>query len=590
MRQYHAIRVNLSAGTVEQEPIHPDLIRHFIGGKGLGAALLYRHLAPGVDPLSPENILLFALGPLGALAPSSSRLAVVTRSPLTGGFLDCYSGGRFPAYLHFALPGCLAIIVEGRSSVPVRLAVEEGTVEIRDAGDIWGLDTKETAARFPEDEVACIGPAGEHLVRFATISTDGGIRHAARGGPGAVMGSKNLKAVTVSRVKRPPSPPTVAALRKRHLAQMKEDPDVQAASKLGTVGFLLPVNGAGALPTKHWTEGQFDGIDRIGVDRFQEHAVRRITCYGCSIACGYNLGFGEFETGKGPEYETVVLNGPLLGIDDLEAIARIGERCDRLGLDTMTMGNICAWVMEASFAGRLEYPLSFGDAAGAMELVRRIAYREGVGDRFADGLVRAARSLGLDDTGVLAVKHLELASFDPRATLSMALAYATSDRGGCHTRALPIVSDALGDERDPFSPNGHAPAVIADQNHRAVTYSLIACDFAAYTPTQCVEWLTLLGFPVDENELSRIGERIWTLTRLFNVREGFSRRDDALPGRLTEPLEGSGPAAGRSVTPEDFEEMLDEYYQLRQWDEDGIPTPELIHELGLGGIVNNETA
>lgn len=585
IRQYHALRVDLSTGTVKQEPIHPDLIRNCIGGKGLGAALLYRHLAPGVDPLSPENILIFALGPLGALAPSSSRLAVVTRSGLTGGFLDSYSGGRFPAYLHFALPDCLAIIIEGRASGPVMLVVEDGSVDIRDADDLTGLDTKQTAARFPEHEVACIGPAGEHLVRFATISTDGGLRHAARGGPGAVMGSKNLKVVAVRRTRRPPSSPPVAALRRRHQAMMNDDPDVQGAHDQGTVGFLLPVNGAGALPTRNWTEGRFEGIDRIGVDRFQEHSVRRITCYGCAIACGYNLRFGDFETGKGPEYETVVLNGPLLDIDDLEAIARLGEQCDRLGLDTMTMGNICAWAMDASRRGSMEYPISFGDAAGAMEFVRKVAYREGVGDTFADGLDRAARMLSGGDEGVAAVKQMELPSFDPRASLSMALAYATSDRGGCHTRALPIVSDALGDDRDPFSPEGHAPAVIADQNHRAVTYSLIACDFACYSPAQCVEWLRLLGFRVDEDGLARIGERIWTLTRLFNVREGFSRLDDALPDRFTEPLAGSGPASGRSVSPSDFKQMLDEYYRLRRWDEDGVPTPALIRDLGLEDLL-----
>lgn len=585
--RYRLLHVDLSNKTITSEPIPEDLLVRFLGGKGLGAAYLYRETPPNVDPQSPENCLIFMLGPLTGIAPASSRCCVLTKSPLTGALTDCYSGGRFPAHLRYSMPDHLGMVIHGAAANPVMLVIEDGTAEIRDADHLWGLDTKETAAALNGYTTAAIGPAGENLVKFSTISTDGGIHHAARGGPGAVMGAKRLKAIAVKPASEPEMPQNLRNLRREHMRHLRTTDDLAATRDEGTISFLAPVNEVGALPTRYWTEGRFERVDAIDTVAVQRHTKKRVTCHACPIACGYNLAFPEdggevFETGKGPEYETVVLNGPLLDIGDLKEIARIGELCDRLGVDTMSTGNVLGFAMECHEMGVLDHPIHFGDGKGARDLITLIAKREGIGDLLAEGVRAACQKLynGSLEHAV-EVKGLECPSFDPRASYGLALAYATSDRGGCHTRALPIVTDALGGERDPYSVEGQAEAVIADQNFRALTYSLIACDFAEYSPEQALRWLNALGFDLSGTDLGVTGERIWNMTRLFNTREGFSRAADSMPERFGEPLQGGGPAAGNAVRPEEFKGMLDEYYHLRTWDEDGIPTPECIQRLGL---------
>lgn len=530
------------------------------------------------------------LGPLTGIAPASSRCCVLTKSPLTGALTDCYSGGRFPSHLSYNLPDYIGLIIKGRAKRPVMLKIEDGTVEIQDASSLMGLDTKETADSLKGYITAAIGPAGENLVKYSTISTDGGIHHAARGGPGAVMGSKRLKAIAVKPAKSPKLSEKLRRLRKDHLKELKNSEELAPVREYGTVSFLDPVNKAGALPTNYWREGSFDRIDDISAEKIKSHTKNRVTCHLCPIACGYNLEFdgdsGKFETGKGPEYETVVLNGPLLNISDLEGIARIGELCDRLGIDTMSAGNVLGFAMECHKDGISGIPVEFGDPKSAEKLIRMISQREGIGDVLAEGTKKACEILCKDGINrAVEVKGLECPSFDPRASYSMALAYATSDRGGCHTRALPIVSDALGGERDPFSSEGHAKAVIDEQNFTSYTYSLISCDFAAYTGRQAKSWLDALGFELKDKDPILTGERIWNMTRLYNVREGLVRSADSMPERFHEPLQGIGPAAGNSISGSEFKEMLDEYYAMRGWDSNGVPTRECLERLSLADFV-----
>ncbi|MFB6291712.1 MAG: aldehyde ferredoxin oxidoreductase family protein, partial [Candidatus Bipolaricaulia bacterium] len=581
------LRVDLTTGRISTEKIPDRWLTKFIGGKGLGAALLHEENESGLDPLSPDNNLIFVWGPLLGIAPGASRYCVTTKSPLTGTFLDSYSGGHFPTYLRFNLPEYTAVVFTGKSDKPVALKVEEGKAELVNGEKYWGKTTREMANLMDGYTEASIGPAGENLVKFATISSDGGKHHAGRGGAGAVMGAKNLKAVFVRERSKPESLPELTKLKKDQLNYLSESEATKWAREEGTIGTLAPMNEAGALPTKNWTRGKFEKAGEIDDEAVGEVVANRESCYLCPIACGYNLKFSsgtgnEWETHKGPEYETTVMNGSLPALGELEEVARIGDICDTLGLDTISAGNSISWAMECSEKGLIDYQIDFGDSVKAQELVRKIAAREEIGDLLAEGVKYAGDEIGGEaEEAAVEVKGLEYPSFEPRGSFSMALAYATSDRGACHQRAFPIGSDALGGDRDPYAIEGHPEAVIPDQNNRSLTYSLITCDFTAYRLDQIKDWLEKLEFDYSQEELKEIGERVWNLTRLFNIKEGFSKKDDKLPERMKKPLQGEGPAEGNCITEEEFDSMLERYYELRGWDKVGRPTPEKVQELGL---------
>ena len=590
----HLLRVDLTAGTVETEEIPKDYRDRFISGKGLGAALLLDEVPTGVDPLSPENTLYFMFGPLSGFAPGTSRYGAITKSPLTGTYVDSYSGGHFPAMFRFALPEHLGIAIEGEADDPVYLDVTDDGVELKDATDLWGMDTKETAAQFDGKftKTACIGPAGENEVRFATITSDEGTHHAGRGGVGAVMGSKNLKAV-VATAQDPPNPENIRGLKAQHTKRLGTSEDVAWARDGGTQ--LIPewTQAVGALPTHNWTKGTVEDVDDISIDAFATGHVGTDSCFGCPVACGHITDFsdtdidGAFPEARvewGPEYETVGMVGANTDITDVTAITELADRADTLGMDTITLGNVLSFTMECIEAGVVDYDLGWGDAHAAAELVTDIAHRDGdLADTLAEGSQKAAEAMD-DDRALEAsvnVKGMELPAYDPRASYGMALAYATADRGGCHQRAWPIGSDALGGDRDPFAYEEHAAVVVDEQDENALTFSAVACDFTAYDYEKVCEWLNELGYDVDEATLETVGERAWNMTRLFNAREGFDRDDDELPERLTEPLEDGGPADGNAITEDGFERMLDEYYQLRGWTEDGVPTEGTVERLDI---------
>ena len=598
------LRVDLSARRIDSDPVPEEWLEKYVGGKGLGARYLYA-AGCGIDPESPANLLAFMTGPLTGYTPGEQRYAAVTKSPLTGAFLDSYGGGTFPGRLAASLGPHLGVLVTGAADEPVVLSLSGGEATIEPAGDLWGLDTAATDDRFPDAAVACIGPAGENAVRYATVASDGGDHHAGRGGAGAVMGSKRLKAVVV---RDPPPEPSgrLAALRERDGAAFADSDAgrwLAASDTLETVDFA---NEAGVLPTRGWQERRFEGADGIGIERATERATGRERedervpggfripgdAEDDEVVDGENAESedvdGEDVADPGdsvPRGATPIVLGAGLGIGDFDAVAALGGVCDRLGVDVISAGNAVAWAVRAGERDLIDREVGFGDEGDARLLIEEIARRKGrLGDALADGVAAAAAGLGGDDM-IPTVKRMELSSYDPRGATSMALAYATSDRGACHRRARPVEVEAMAPgTRDP---DDVAAAVAAEQDRRAALWCLVADDFLedVFDPVVIAEWLAARGCDHDPPELATLGERVWTLTRLYNVREGFDRDDDALPAAIAGAKtgdDGSGSADPLDgLDPDAFETLLDGYYAVREWDETGRPTAALLDRLDL---------
>jgi aldehyde:ferredoxin oxidoreductase len=578
------IRVDLSAGTVARERVPDGWRRDFLGGKGLGARYLYEELDAGTDPLGPDNLLAFLIGPLSGYLPGESRYAAVTKSPLTGAFLDSYSGGTFADALAGALPDAFGLLIEGAAADPVTLAVADDEVTLTDATDLWGADAP-TVDDALDGSVACIGPAGENEVAYATVASDGGDHHAGRGGAGAVMGAKRLKAVAVDG--EPPAPTeALADLRTRYDDAYRDDDTGRWQAAGETVESVDFANEVGVLSTRGWQGGQFDDAGDIGVEAVREAATGRENADD-AVPGGFRV---DTEDGESvPRGGTLMSLGAGLGVDDFDAVARLGATCDRLGMDAISAGNAVAWAMRAADADAVDSDVEFGDADAAEALLSAIAARStDLGDTLADGVSAAQERYGAD--AVPTVKSMELPAYDPRGAAGMALAYATSDRGGCHRRARPVEREAFA--RDEWTDADRVATVIGAQNVRSTLWSLVVDDFAGETMWEDLgaEWLRAVGLDHDHDRdsLATLGERVWTLVRLFNVREGFDRSDDSLPGVFEEPLP-DGPAAGRTVDREAFEAMLDAYYAARGWSADGHPTPATVERLGLGDVVDDAT-
>ena len=601
-RRDHVLSVDLSTRRVERERIPEEWLERYLGGKGLGARYLYEHLEPGIDPLDPENVIAYLVGPLSGYLPGQSRYAVVTKSPLTGAFLDSYSGGSFPDRLAGSLADCMGVLVTGQADEPLRLEIQDGSGRLEPA-ETWGRDTVETAAAYPDAAVACVGPAGERGVTYATVASDGGDHHAGRGGAGAVMGTKRLKAIVA---RGPPPEPSdeIAALREEYERRYAEHDTGQWQAAGGTLESVDFANEVGALATEGWQRGQFDGIEEIGIEAVTASATER-------EREGEVPGDFRLETGDGD----VVLRGaaPMtlgagLGVADVDGVATLAETCDRLGVDVIDAGNVVAWAIRAGEAGLVDCSIEFGDVDGARALIERIAMGETDGssnesiescsdatlDPCSDELLDALRE-GVDaaserfggDSFIPTVKSMALPSYDPRRSIGMALAYATSDRGGCHRRARPIETEAFGDDRSTVE---RVRTVVGEQTVRSVLWSLVIDDFVGETLWQDLgrEWLAAVDRPYTTAELTRVGERIWTLIRLFNAREGFDRRDDRLPEPMLEPVP-DGPAAGESIGLERFERTLEAYYRARGWGPNGLPTRRTVDRLGLLETVDSET-
>jgi aldehyde:ferredoxin oxidoreductase len=601
------LRVKLTEATVAVEDLDADLARKFIGGRGLATKILYEEIDPNVDPISPGNKLIFATGPLTGAGPGAGcRYMVVTKGYLTGAIACSNSGGNFGPELKFA--GYDLIVFEGKAKEPVYLLIDDDRVEIRSARFLWGKTIGETVTSIRKElkenlgktdweakefRVACIGPAGENLVRISSVITDDG-RHAARSGVGAVMGSKNLKAVVVKGSKSVTL--NNSKLFKKVLLETWEK--TRSAKTTGTtfptygtpagVSFF---NTCGTLPTHNFQAGVFDGADKISGQAMKERiVVRDFGCFSCPIRCGKITEVkeeGAVWKGMGPEYETLALMGSSCGIDDLAAIAKANYICDDFGIDTISAGGTIACAMELFEKGYLPekdigFKLNFGNAEALVKLVEMIGKKEGFGKVLAEGGYRLATKYGHPEF-FMGVKKQEFPGYEPRGAKGMGLAMATANRGACHLRGSTYWAELLGVPKhyDPLTTEGKPLLVNDFQNFAAVIDSSGMCIFAFRGIWQ-EEMVALLnsvtGLDFSHEKMLKAGERIWNLERMFNMRAGFTKEDDLLPNRLLEVPAPRGPAKGHVV---ELAKMLEEYYQIRGWDKNGVPTEKKLRELEL---------
>ena len=595
--------VDLSRGTSHVETLSEATARALLGGNGLAVRLLYDHVPVGVDPFDPRNAVVFGVGPItDTTVPGNSRACVAAKSPLTGLFFDSTFGGRFPATLKRT--GFDAVVITGRAAQPSYLVVTESGAEIKSADAIWGRTTRDavtalTAIEGADADAIAIGPAGERLVRFAAMAHYWKNREgvSGRGGIGAVLGSKNLKAVVV-RGTRKTEVADPAAL-KRLLEETREPlaTGTKALSTYGTPFLVGPINALGALGSFNLQSEVFADARVVGGEEMKAHYHERdTTCLKCPVACGkqYAIGEGEFagRRAKMPEYETIFALGPMLGIANPEALILANDLCDLLGMDTISMGVTLAFVAEALERGWLDahevgVPFGWGDWRNMLRLVELTAAREGFGARLAEGAWRLAASIAPEATNlVYAVKRLELPAHSARALKGLSIGYATATRGGSHhdTRPTPQYAPTFDRRGTKDKPD----FAIRSQHFTAVGDSLVLCRFTSERgfglfvgEPYAAMVRAVTGWDVTVAELERTGERIVNLERMFNVREGVRRRDDVLPWRVMHEPIPEGPSAGMYCPPDELAAMLDAYYGLRGWDAEGVPTRARLAALGL---------
>ena len=595
--------VDLSRGATHVEVLGEPTARALLGGNGLAARLLFDHVPAGVDPFDPRNAVVFAVGPVtDTTVPGNSRACVATKSPLTGLFFDSTFGGRFPATLKRT--GFDAVFITGRAARPSYLLVTESGAEIKPAEDVWGRTTRDavtalTTIEGADADAIAIGPAGERRVRFAAMAHYWKNREgvSGRGGIGAVLGSKNLKAVVVRGARK--TEVADAAALKTLLDQTREPlkAGTKALSTFGTPFLVGPINALGALGSYNLRSEVFAEARAVGGEEMKAHYHERdTTCLKCPVACGkqYAIGAGEFagRRAKMPEYETIFALGPMLGIANPEALILANDLCDLLGMDTISMGVTLAFVAEAVERGWLDarelgVPFGWGDWRGMLRLVEMTAAREGFGERLAEGAWRLAESIRPDATNlVYAVKRLELPAHSARALKGLSIGYATATRGGSHhdTRPTPQYAPAFDRRGTKDKPD----FAMRSQHFTAVGDSLVLCRFTSERgfglfvgEPYAAMVRAVTGWDVTVEELERTGERIVNLERMFNVREGVRRRDDVLPWRVMHEPIPDGPSAGMYCPPDELGAMLDAYYGLRGWDADGVPTGARLAALGL---------
>lgn len=594
------LSVDLSSGRVERWELGAEMAVAWVGGRGMGARLLLDLLPAHTDPLSPENVLIFATGPLtGTPFPGSGKYVVVTRSPATGAFLDSYSSGLLAPALRYA--GIDALTITGRAAEPSYLWIEDGRVEVRPAPDLWGLDAFAAETRLRDRHghddvgVAVIGPAGENLVKLATIGSDY-FRHAARGGGGAVMGAKNLKALVVRGTGGIPlaDPQRVLALQAEQVRRVADSPAAQLRIRYGTTSTFPITNAAGMLPTKNFQFGTFpEAVGRLDAEGIKKITIGNAGCFGCIVPCArlveVNKG-GRRLTLEGPEYETLSMLGSNLGIADPAFVVEANLICDRLGIDTISAGVVLGFAMECVERGLLRDPsasdLRFGSQEAALRMLGDIAYRRGLGNLMAEGVRAMARAIGGgSERFAMQVKGLEFPGYDPRAGFGTGLTYAVTARGGCHRRAWPPAREVLGGV-PPYTVEGKAAMIKEMFDERTMYHSLLVCDYAGsglnISFAKYAEFVAAVtGHEYTVEDLAEAADRTETLTRWFNVREGFRREDDSLPARILEEPLPDGPARAQLFGREGLERMKDEYYALRGWDAQGVPRPETLARCGI---------
>ena len=583
--------IDLSNGSNTTYPLDEQIARLFVGGRGLGARILWDEVGPAVDPLSPGNVLVFATGPLTATGyQTSNRFSVSTKSPLTGTVLDANSGGFWG--MQFKKAGYDALVVRGRADAPVYIEIKPQGVTIHDAQRLWGRRVREVTQMLDQNDnrrnVLCIGPAGENLSRIAAIMNDGQ-RSLARGGPGAVMGSKNLKAIVVEGQQRPgiDDPERFKFMLYETRKLLRASPlTSQALPEFGTSVVMNLVNNIGALPTRNFQRTQFEGAEAISGEALTEkYLVKNASCWACPIGCT-RISRTDAVEGEGPEYETTWAFGAQCGIDDLAAIIEANALCNDLGLDTISTGSTIACAMELAEKGKIDADVRFGRADLLAPMIESIAYRQDLGAELAEGSLRLATKYGAPELS-MSVKGLEMPAYDPRGMQGQGLLYATSNRGACHMRGNMLGLEVLGLPKliDRLQVQGKSSYVILHQNTAAAIDSLVICKFTHMGVAEEYFARTLsavTGVPYATGDLIRAGERVWNLERLYNVREGFTRADDTLPPRLLNEAVADGPSQGWVSK---LEPMLNEYYRARGWDERGVPGPKKLAELELAELV-----
>jgi len=592
------LEVDLDTSRLADRSTDEKTARKFLGGKGLGLKILYDDFKPDVDPLGPDNIIVFATGPAtGTSFPTGGRYHVMAmKSPLTGSIGSSNAGGRWGPLLKAS--GYDAIVVRGASDTPVYLRVINGKAELMDAAGLWGKTTfstiDEITAEIGENaSVACIGPAGENLAAISCIINDN-YRAAGRTGMGAVMGSKKLKAIAVYGTEKVTvaRPDEMKEHVKSAIRKIKENPVTgEALPAYGTAVLVNLINGHGAYPARNFQTGYFPDADRqSGETLADKYLVGKKACWGCPIGCGRSTavpdGVFSVTSGEGPEYESIFAFGSDCGITELDAITKANHLCNELGLDTISMGTTIAAAMELVETGKIPESrlhglnLTFGNAGAMVEAVWMTAYRAGIGDDLALGSLGLGEKYGAPELS-MSVKGLELPAYDPRAVQGLGLNYATANRGGCHVSGYLISPEIVGlpEKLDPYTTEGKAQWVKTFQDFTSLVNSSVVClfnTFALGLPDYADMLSCITGWEMDDQELLMIGERITNLERLMINRYGFDEKDDVLPKRFDEPMP-DGPSKGHVSL---LDEMLSEYYELRGW-EHGKPGSGKLRELGL---------
>jgi aldehyde:ferredoxin oxidoreductase len=592
------LRVDLSTGKISTEPLNEQLAKDFIGARGYAVKIFSDEVNPKIDPLGPENKLIFATGPLTLTSsPAGSRYDVVTKSPLNNTIAGSNSGGFWGPELKKA--GYDMIIVEGKAEKPVYLWVSEDKVELKDAAQLVGKDTAETTDTIIKDlggdkqiKVSCIGPGGENLVKFSCIINEKA-RAAGRTGVGAVMGSKNLKAIAVRGRKKVPiaHEEKYKEVLKVAMDKVKANPVTsQGLPTYGTMVLNNIINQNGLYPTRNFQTGVFESVDMVSGEKLADsYLVKNRGCYGCPIACGRVTKLPDGEEGEGPEYETSWAFSADCGIDDLVAVTKANNICNKMGLDTISTGATIASAMELYEKGYVKKEeleggpeLKFGNTDALLHYVETIALRKGLGDKLAEGSYEFAKAHGHPELS-MSVKKQDLPAYDPRGAQGHALEYATSNRGGCHVRGYLISPEILGspEKLDPFVTEGKAQWVKTFQDLTAVIDSEGICLFTSFA-LGAEDYAGLLsavtGIDYSAEEALKVGERIWNLEKLWNMDIGLTKADDTLPPRFLEDPMPDGAAKGQIVH---LDVTLPEYYKLRGWSDTGIPTEAKLQELNL---------
>lgn len=596
----HILRVNLTTGQVKKEPTPPELARDYLGGRGFGIYFLLTEVPKGADPLGPENKLIISSGPLsGLLVAGGGKCDWTCKAPLTGGYASASMGGHFTAEMKYA--GLDSIILEGISPKPVYLFIDNDKIELRDAAEYWGQGSmtveKKMKDKFGEEfQIAVIGPAGENMVSFAHINHDFG-RQAGRGGVGAVMGSKKVKAIVLRGTKSVPVA-DMEAYRKAGMALYKACKDAEGLkewTRYGTTIVTSWCNEVGALPTRNFSAGSFEGAQGIyGQTMREKIVVTDKGCFGCPSPCGKYSKTKKYNSYvEGPEYETIGLLGSNVGIDDIEAVAQANLLCDEMGIDTISAGSVIAWAMECYEKGIFTkqdtggIELKFGNAEAVFKMIEMITRREGLGALLADGVKKASQEIGKGtEKFAIHVKGMEQSAYQTHNATAMLLAYMTCDVGAHHNRAWAITYD-IQVGREKVVPEKVA-RVIWLQHFRPMFDVLGACrlqwvelgiDRDLYVPL--LEAIT--GIHRTWEDIEKVGERIWNLTRLYWARENpdFGRAWDMPAPRFYEEAPTSGVTKGQYTKLEDVNKLLDMYYEQRGWDSNGLPKPETLEKLGI---------